>query len=815
MPGAQRIPRRPVSSLCPLSFAQERLWFLDQFEPGSAAYNLFAAVRLRGRLEIAILEQSLNEIVRRHESLRTTFTHRDGRPLQIIAEFLQLSVPVLDLGELPEGARAVEMKRLAEVEASRPFDLERGPLLRLTLLRLEAEEHVALFTIHHIISDGWSMNVLIREVMKLYGAFIEGELPVLPELAIQYADFAWWQREWLKDDLLKEQLDYWKRQLAGAPPVLELPSDRQRPEVRTYRGAAHKFVMPAELVNALKALSQSEGVTLFILLLAAFKTLLLRYTEQPDIVVGIDVANRKRLETEHLIGFFVNMLVMRTSLGGNPTFRELLGRVREVALGAYAHQDLPFDKLVEELQPARSLSVSPLFQVVFNFQSAPEEKLSLPGLDLSLLSFETDSVKFDLSLFVHEGPEKLFGSWRYSTELYDAERIQRLQRHFLKLLESIVAQPDVRLSALDILTEEEKQGRVAGRRERKAANFSKFIKVTPKARNLSAERLVKFDYLQASESLPLVIRPELDEIDLRLWAKDNRSLIEAELVKRGAILFRGFRLDGVGRFSRVAAAIAGGLIEYNEPSSPRTVVADNIYTSTDYPADQEIQLHNELSYSHSWPRKIFFHCVVPAETGGETPIAYSRRVFELLSPSLKDCFAERQVMYVRNFGDGFGLSWQQVFGTGSQAEMEAHCRRAGIGFEWKSETQLKTWQVRPAIITHPQTGEVLWFNQAHAFHVASLEPKVRQSLLDLFAIEDLPNHAYYGDGSPIEDAAIEEINEAYRQAATVFPWQQNDLLLVENMLVAHGRRSFLGPRRILVAMAEPYSQEVLISGAAN
>ncbi|HHH40712.1 MAG TPA: non-ribosomal peptide synthetase, partial [Chloroflexi bacterium] len=439
----QTIPRRRETDHLPLSFAQQRLWFLDRLQPDSALYNIPGTLRIRGPLDIPALEASLNEIVRRHEVLRTTFPARhDGQPVQIIAPSLHLPLPVVDLSPLPEPEREAEARRLASQEARRPFNLATGPLLRATLLLLDQDDFLVLFTMHHIVSDGWSVGVLIRELAALYHAFSLGRPSPLPELPIQYADFALWQRQWLQGETLQAQLAYWKRQLADAPPVLDLPTDRPRPPVQSFRGATFRFRFPAPLAQALQALSRREGVTLFMTLLAAFQTLLYRYTGQERINVGTPIANRNRAEVEGLIGFFVNTLVISTDLSGNPTFRELLQRVREVALGAYAHQDLPFEMLVDALQPERDLSRSPLFQVMFVLQNAPTATLELPGLTMRLLETDSGTAKFDLTLFVEETEEELRGSLEYNTDLFDGATIGRMLGHYRTLLEAIVADPD-------------------------------------------------------------------------------------------------------------------------------------------------------------------------------------------------------------------------------------------------------------------------------------------------------------------------------------------------------------------------------------
>ncbi len=454
----RRIPRRKEGDSIPLSFAQQRLWFFDQFEAGKSFYNLPGAIRLKGKLNVAVLEQTFNEIVNRHEALRSTFTEVQGQPIQVIATSgTRLRLPVIDLRELPQSDREAAVKQLSAKEAQQPFDLERGPLLRTSLLKLSEEEYVLLLTMHHIVSDGWSIGVLARELAAIYEALSAGNQPPLPELPVQYADFAIWQRNWLCGEVLQTQLAYWKQQLEGAPPLLELPADRPRPPIQTSEGATQSLLLSQELTAALKNLSQREDVTLFMTLLAAFKALLYRYTGRTDLLVGSPIANRNRAEIEGLIGVFVNTLVLRTDVSGDPTFRELLLRLREVTLGAYAHQDLPFEKLVEELQPDRSLSYNPVFQVMFQLRNNPMPPLDLPGLTLSLLEVETNTTQFDLSLDLEEVGERLQASVEYSTDLFDRATITRMLGHLQTLLEGIAANPDQHLSSLPLLTAAEKQ----------------------------------------------------------------------------------------------------------------------------------------------------------------------------------------------------------------------------------------------------------------------------------------------------------------------------------------------------------------------
>ncbi len=445
----------PRDADLPLSFAQTRLWFLNQLESEGPTYNIPMALHLIGSLDVAALEMALLEIVRRHESLRTTFKMVNGSPVQAIAPtILDFKLPIWDLG-LTQNPQWDEVQRLVTEEAQRPFDLASGPLLRVTLLRL-AESHVLLMTMHHIVSDGWSKGIFIRELSSLYEAELKGTPSPLRSLPIQYADFAYWQRQWLTKFVQETQLNYWKQQLAGLT-LLDLPTDKPRPPVQTFRGAKQSLELSKTLTEKLKALSQSSDASLFMTLLAAFKTLLYRYVGQEDIVVGTPIAGRNRAEIEDLIGFFLNTLVLRTDLSGNPSFRELLFRVREVALGAYANQDIPFEKLVEELQPQRNLSRHPLFDVLFNFINTDKTALELPGLTLSSLELNEPESNFSMTLYVEEHLGALSLQLVYQRDLFSAARMNCLLNQFQYLLEQIVADPDSPIKLYSLVTPESRR----------------------------------------------------------------------------------------------------------------------------------------------------------------------------------------------------------------------------------------------------------------------------------------------------------------------------------------------------------------------
>jgi amino acid adenylation domain-containing protein/non-ribosomal peptide synthase protein (TIGR01720 family) len=480
VPGPPLVPV-PREEDPPLSFAQQRLWILDQLLPGNTAYVVPAAVRLLGRLDVAALTRALNEIPRRHEIMRTNFATLDGRAVQRIRASRKLALPTVDLRVLAPARREAIVRALAEEESARPFDLERDPLLRATLVRSEQDEHVVLFTMHHIVSDAWSMGLMVREVATLYTAFSRKRPSPLPDLKLQYADFAHWQRRWLQDEVLERHLRYWRAQLNNLSP-LNLETDRPRPSIPTFRGANAPFELGCDLSKSLRRLCQQEGVTLFMTLLAGFQATLRYCTGQDDVAVGTDVANRTRTETEAMMGFFINQLVLRTDLSGDPTFRELLGRVREVTLEAYAHQDLPFEKLVDDLGFERDMSQTPLFQVKLVLQNTPLPQAELPGLSVEPVAFPLTRAKFDLLLNLWDMELGLRGAMTYSTDLFDGITASEMLAVYHRILEWVVEDPDIRLQVLDERLAEAEQSELS------AAGREDLLKVKRVSRSLHADR---------------------------------------------------------------------------------------------------------------------------------------------------------------------------------------------------------------------------------------------------------------------------------------------------------------------------------------
>lgn len=471
----------PRNGGLPLSYAQERLWVLDQIEPNNPLYNIPRTLRLRGALRVDALERALNEIVRRHESQRTSFSKQDGHPVQVIAPAMPIPLDIRDLTPLPADKREEEARRLAIAEIMRPFDLSLTPLVRALLVRLDMDDHVLQLTMHHIISDAWSAGIFLQELTALYEAFSIGRSSPLPELKVQYADYAAQEREWLKGDVLDKQLSFWRERLQGLPPVIDLPLDHSRPQSRTFAGSCEMLHVPADTLAAIKDLARQEGATLFMSLMAVFQAMLSKYSGEEQIVVGTDLANRTMPETERMIGFFINLMAVRTDLSGNPTFRELLARVRDGLLDSYAHQEVPFPKVVQAVQPERSATHNPIVQVLFVMQNIPRARRELAGLRVEPFEVPITTSKFDMALFVGERPDGLVGYWVYSTELFEQATILRMLRHFTNLLDSVVTQPDTRMAFLAMLSADELAAEEEQKKKRKQSQLGKLKATAPSA----------------------------------------------------------------------------------------------------------------------------------------------------------------------------------------------------------------------------------------------------------------------------------------------------------------------------------------------
>ena len=773
-----------------MSHAQERIWFLCQREPQSAFYNLPAAMRLAGRVDVEACEKALRAVAARHSILLAAFPNERGSPRVQIGtpELVRLHVTDVDAGGADPGSAAVD---LARSFAEAPFDLQAAPLWRAHLIRFGMDQSIVLLVFHHLVYDAHSIDILMRELSTFYAAFARGQSVCLPPIARRYWDFARLERARVADGALAHHLAYWRQKLSGAARRISLPR-LPEPDQRRRNGGRRLIDFPQPLSEQVRAFCKAEGTTVFMTLLAVFKTVLYALTREADLVVTTSVSNREHEDAQALIGLFINTVALRTSLEGDPCFRELLRRVRSTTLDAYAHAEAPFDCVLESLPRDPTSTAPPFGDVAFTTRPEPQA-VRLAGFEATPVELFRGKVKFDLELQIVLA-QPLFAYLDHDSELVAESVAERVRTCFLAALSAVLAEPDIRLETLCArLADSAGSDRLARLRRRLSA---------PSTPAVAAEGSAG-----PHGWPPAVVRAPDISTGLTDWMREHRELVEGQLARYGCVLLRGYRWSTAEEFREAAQIAIGALGDYTERSTPRTRVSAQVYTSTEYPADQAIPLHNENSYATRWPARIAFACLVPADSGGETPVADARAVCELIPSEIREEFATRGVLYLRNYRQGLGLTWQDAFQCTDPSVVDRYCREARIEVEWLGHDRLRTRHVRPALLRYPATGQLVWFNQAHLFHCSSLGERLRASMLGVVGEEaNLPRHAYFGDGAPIPDEMIAAIRLAYEKAAITWRWQVRDFIVLDNEWYAHGRAPFAGKRRILVAMSDMQPQ---------
>jgi alpha-ketoglutarate-dependent taurine dioxygenase len=785
---------RSRPNIVPQSWAQQRLWMMDRVY-GSQAYAMPAAYRLQGPLDVEALRRALEAMVARHEVLRTCFATDGQLAVQRIMPPQSVELPLKDMQVPSDPTQATAT--LDEAFFSRPFDLANGPLFRTELHRHGPQDHTFLFVAHHIICDGTSVEILLKEVSMLYRAFHAGEEIRLDPLPLQYADYALWQQSWMQGERLASELAHWRQRLAGAPERLVLPVDYPRRADRVPKGAWAKCEIPRHVSDGVKKRSLEFGCTAFVILLAAFKVLLAQRSGQDDIVVGTDVANRNHAGIRDLVGFFVNQGVLRTRMQGNPRCSELLRMVHAEVLDLQEHQDLPFERIVEALRPARSPAHHPIFQVKFAYQTQEQTELRLDGVEVTEAYAGGSGIKeCDLTLYVRHERDGMRCAFEYAADLFAQSTIDSMADEYVQLLTKIVEDPQIRLDTLSMERKPMAEHKSEDKHKPKRT-LSGLRREAPKAITLSADTLVSLEPLREGVDLPYVIRAQRPGVNLCAWSRANKAEIDGLLLRHGALLCRGFDIDRPERLEAFASLFCDALYAENG-EHPR--VASNVYKPVRYPAEEKLLWHNENTFNLQWPGHIWFACAQPSEKGGETPLVDVRRVYQRLDPALREEFVRRGVMYVRNYHSGVGRHWHDVFGSRSRSEVEARCRDERLTFEWTRDDSLRTYGVRPAAGPHPRSGEMCWFNQIQHWHPHCLNPVTGAALRRLYEERDLPRTCYFGDGGVIEDAAIDHILAVYEELEVAFPWARGDVLLIDNFMTAHARNPYIGERRLFVAM---------------
>jgi len=794
---ASRIDLRQIEDAYPLSPSQEGILFHSLYAPASGVYVTQMSCTFQDLNESAV-ERAWEAVIERHPILRTAFAweHAD-KPLQVVAKHITLPLEKFDWRGLSPEEQQQRFELHLQQDRARGFKLSNVPLMRLTLFRTADDTHQFLWSHHHVLLDGWSIFLILKDVFSFYDAFSrEQELQLEP--ASPFRNYI----EWMQNQNLSGAEAFWRHALKGVTVPTPLGVDRQSASGGDESYDEKRLYLPQDTLNDLQTLARQQQLTLNTVVQGAWALLLGHYSKQREVLFGATVSGRPAdlAGIESMVGIFINVLPMRVEMSPDGMLLDWLKKIQGTHVEVRQYEYSPLAQVQRWSEVPRGL---PLFESILTFQNYPvDDKLQDHSQSLSISNVRHSSqTNYPLTIIVGPGRGLLLRAI-YDGRRFESSTITKLLDDLATLLRNFVRQPTATLDALkSLLTQSEQTERRVGQQRREVSNRMRLKDIKPKAVVLPQGELVRREYLSPEQPFPLVVKPARADVDLIDWARGNRELIESELTTHGAILFRDFNVDSVARFERFALNICPDLFgEYGD--LPREGVAGKVYRSTPYPSDKAILMHNESSHLHRWPLKICFYCVEAAAHGGETPIVDCRKLYQLLDPSLRGRFEHKGIMYVRNYIEGIDVSWQSFFRTTDKAEVEQFCRDAAIGFQWKQGNQLRTSQIRPAVMPHPKTGEMLFFNQLQLHHVSCLDPAIRESLLSTFTVEDLPRNVYYGDGTPIEDSVIEEIREASRQATTAFPWQPRDILILDNMRIAHGRNPYTGARKVVVAMGE-------------
>jgi len=781
-----------IEDIYALSPIQEGMLFDILMHPGSPLYVEHVSVEIEGNVDPARLVRAWQLVAELHPALRTTFAWEDlEHPRQVVHRQATIPFRTLDWRGVSVADRPIRLDKLIEDDRRIGIDPRQPPLMRLTLISFDDDDHLLLWTNHHLILDAWSNSLVLRDVLRFYGSTD----------AAGAADRAPAYRAYVVRTIRRgtdRGLQFWRNELTGARRLPRLPHEQAA--AGDDQGGHHELAVPDDLRRKLIRHPACTGLTINTLTQAAWAILLARHSGESDIVFGAAFSGRSLglPGIECIVGPMIATLPVRVRLpsGDHRRNLDLSGWLRELQVnwhGLAAREQPP---LVEIQAACAKPSGASLFDTNFIFQSSAWDPTGYGANGFRIKGFGTvGQSSYALTLRFTAGSRPKV-EIVYRRNRFRPADIAALAEEYLGVLGQIT-DPDAGTMAVDAI--------VNPSTRRPVAKSMRLAAITARAVDLKSDSLVTFEPLLPDQAAPLVGRPALADVLLAKWMAAHAALLDRLLLRHGALLFRGFSGDPESNFRAVASTYPAEKMRYRERSTPRRSVGGDVYTSTEYPADQSIALHNEFSYARQWPMKILFCCVQAARRGGETPIADSRAVLRQLPSELVQRFVTSRLMYVRTYGQGIDLPWQEAFQTSDRAEVEAYCREAALGLQWKSDDQLKTWQVRDAVATHPKTGEAVFFNQAHLFHPTNLGAEVNRGLLDVFGEDNLPRNVRHADGSTIDSHDLELVRAAYARCSIVFPWQQGDVLLLDNMLFAHGRMPFEGQRRVLVSMMEPYA----------
>jgi amino acid adenylation domain-containing protein/non-ribosomal peptide synthase protein (TIGR01720 family) len=790
----------PIEDIYPLSSLQLGLLFHAMYTPGSRLYFQQFVTTFRGDLDVPAFRRVWQRVVDRHPILRTAFAWEGlPEPVQIVHESAEIPWDEQDWRHIPEGERQVKLDAFLEEDQQRGLVLTRPPLMRITLVHLESDCWQIVWSFHHLILDGWSLPLLLNEVMLFYEGFARGHEIALPRPRPFRDYIAWLGRQ----DLASAER-YWREVLRGfdAPTPLGIDRPGETGWTEGDRYGQETLLLTEEATATLTQFARAHRLTLNTLLQGAWALLLGYYSGRDDVVYGTTVSGRPPSlgGVESMIGLFINMLPVRTRIDAAENVVAWLQRLQASQARMREHEFTPL-ALIQRWSDLPS--GAPMFESTLAFENYPVDSSFREHLSLTVENVRhLERTNYPLVLMA-ASTTRLTVWLRYNRRRIDPSIANRLLEHLEALLLAVGERPDARPGELQraIMAMDEKQ-RMEERERRASSRRKKFREIAARPVKTLGGDLIEAERLNPERPLPLVMRPAVEDIDLVDWASAHLPLLQAKLSEHGAILFRGFDLPEIADFERFANAVCSGQLFEEYGDLPREEVGSKVYGSTVYPADKSILFHNESSHMHRWPMRILFYCKLAAVRGGETPLLDCRETYRRLDPALRERFREQGVLYVRNFTDGLDVAWQTFFRTTDRAEVERFCRENAMEYEWKKDGSLRVLQRRPAIATHPGTGDVVFFNQILLHHPSCLDPEVRESLLSLYDERDLPRNVLYGDGQPIEDEVISGLGRLYRDLAVTFPWETGDVLLVDNMLTAHARNPFGGPRKILVALGQ-------------
>ncbi|MES2249456.1 MAG: amino acid adenylation domain-containing protein [Pseudomonadota bacterium] len=804
-----------------LSPMQHRLWLVDRLS-GTAArtgYNMATALRFEGPLDPAVLRRALETLVSRHEVLRMAYPENDdGEPVATIAPVAAFELPWIDLSPVAPEADAARIDAALEAMAAQPFDLASAAPLRASLLHLGPGRHALLLCVHHIAFDGWSGAIFAREFVAAYEA-LRADLPsTLPPLRVQYADYAVWHARMLEATRAQDAA-FWQRYLDNAPKGSRLPVDTPQPGVAGHAGDSLRVPLEGALVDALAPLARANKTSRFTVMLAAFLALVHREADADDIVVGTDVAGRDHPELEKLMGFFVNVVPLRSRRNEAARFTDWLAAVHAGTQSALAHGGVPLDRILDLAGLGRAQGTP--VRMLFVMQNTPTGHFEIPGLRIDVVPQRVRHSKFDIAVFIHEGPREWTAEWVYDTGLYRSESIRRWAADWCALLRQLVISPEARVEQLfsTPVRKESPMNPMPSPQLGKLDKLKKFAARPPAAPAATAgvaeasRPQVKTSFLSDARQFPLVVEPASAGFDALAWVRENRGFVDDALARHGGLLFRNFGLETPQDFEAFAENVEPELYgSYGD--LPKKEGGRRTYRSTPYPERQMILYHNESSHMDRWPRKQWFYCELPSRVGGATPIVDCREMLRRLPAEIVDAFERKALTYVRTFTPHLDVSWRDFFKTDQRAEVEARLASGGIEWRWLDEDTLQTRTHCPAVMKHPLTGERVFFNQVQLHHPACLEADVREDLLALVGAERMPRHVCYGDGTPIDDETMAIVGRAYEECAVRFDWRKGDVVMLDNMLAAHARDPYEGPRKIVVAMGAMFERSTLLAAEA-